>query len=137
VPVSQRGLAPHVAGKGKRFAGSDDRLENGPLAIGVASFGCADSHSLLLLNPGVGYGYTFVATNPGSRPLQLEISDRIPVSEVEEVEVHLDDGTTPGYRLARDDGVLRWKVDVPPGKSSTVELRYHLDVHGEVDLSGL
>src|SRR5262249_14981538 len=79
------------------------------------------------------YGYAFVATNPGTRSVQVEISDRIPVSEVEEIEVHLDDGTTPGYGLARDDGVLRWKVEVPPGKSSTVELRYHLDVRGEVD----
>jgi hypothetical protein len=51
--------------------------------------------------------------------------------------VHLDAGTTPGDRLARDDRVLRWKMDVPPGKSTTVELRYHLDVRGEVDLSGL
>lgn len=82
-------------------------------------------------------GYGFTATNPGARPLQLEISDRIPVSEMEEIEVHLDDPTTPGYQLARDDGVLRWKVDLPAGKSSTVELRYHLDIRGDVDLSGL
>jgi hypothetical protein len=70
-------------------------------------------------------------------PAQLEISDRIPVSEMEEIEVHLDDGTTPGDPLARDDGILSWKVDLPPGGSRTVELRYHLDVRGEVDLSGL
>jgi len=69
--------------------------------------------------------------------VQLEVSDRIPVTEMEEVEVHLDDGTTPGDRLDHLDGVLRWRVDVPPGESSTVELRNHLDVRGDVDLSGL
>src|SRR5262249_10532409 len=54
------------------------------------------------------YGYTFQATNPGREKLPLEICDRIPVSEMEEVEVHLDEGTTPGYQLAKDDGILTW-----------------------------
>jgi uncharacterized protein (TIGR02231 family) len=85
----------------------------------------------------VEYGYTFEASNPGREKLLLEVSDRIPVSEMEEVEVRVDDGTTPGYQLAREDGVLSWKTELPPGGSSTVELRYHLEVGGDVDLSGL
>jgi uncharacterized protein (TIGR02231 family) len=85
----------------------------------------------------IDYGYSFQATNPGREPLLLEISDRIPVSELEEVEVRVDDGTTPGYQLARDDGILTWKTELPAGGSRTVELRYHLDVGGEVDLSRL
>ena len=85
----------------------------------------------------IDYGYTFEATNPGAEKLSLEISDRIPVSEMEEVEVRVDDGTTPGYQLAREDGILTWKTELPPGGARTVELRYHLDVGGDVDLSGL
>ncbi|HET6980899.1 MAG TPA: mucoidy inhibitor MuiA family protein [Myxococcaceae bacterium] len=85
----------------------------------------------------VEYGYTFQASNPGREKLLLEVSDRIPVSEMDEVEVRLDEGTTPGYQLAREDGVLSWKTELPPGGSRTVELRYHLEVGGGVDLSGL
>jgi uncharacterized protein (TIGR02231 family) len=85
----------------------------------------------------IDYGYSFEATNPGSEKLLVEISDRIPVSEIEEVEVRVDEGTTPGYQLARDEGVLTWKAELSPGGARTVELRYHLDVGGDVDLSGL
>ena len=85
----------------------------------------------------VEYGYTFQASNPGREKLLLEVSDRVPVSEMEEVEVRIDDDTTPGYQLARDDGVLTWKTELPAGGSRILELHYHLDVGGGVDLSGL
>ncbi|MBF9067518.1 mucoidy inhibitor MuiA family protein [Streptacidiphilus fuscans] len=71
---------------------------------------------------------TRFAAEPGqeaSGPLRVSLRERVPVSELAEVEVRLDkDGTSPQPDALDADGIARWELDVRPDERRTVVLRY-------------
>ncbi len=67
----------------------------------------------------------------------LEVDDRVPVSELDDVEVALDEQTTPGFELQKEDGRVRWKTSLMPGEKRRLELAFHVDVPSSYDLGGL
>ncbi|MCB9611452.1 MAG: DUF4139 domain-containing protein [Sandaracinus sp.] len=62
----------------------------------------------------------------GDEAVRFELVERVPVSEIADVKVELEDeGTTPGATVD-DDGFVRWQVALSPGGTSTIELRWTL-----------
>ena len=55
---------------------------------------------------------------------KLRLTERVPVPEIEKVEVQIDDKkTTPGFTKDKD-GLLSWQVDLKAGQEKRIELRF-------------
>jgi uncharacterized protein (TIGR02231 family) len=74
------------------------------------------------------YRYRFEVQNFLNQPEELEVSEHIPVSELDEVKVVLDPKTTAGYDLAPSDGIMTWKLPLKVGEKRVLELAYYVDV---------
>ncbi|MBZ4420736.1 mucoidy inhibitor MuiA family protein [Myxococcus sp. RHSTA-1-4] len=83
------------------------------------------------------YAYRFQLTNLRERPETVELSEHIPVSELEDVKVELEPESTAGYTLAAEDGIATWKVKLAPGQERTVDLLFHVDAPSSYDTGGL
>ena len=70
-------------------------------------------------------------SNTGPAPCQVVVTERIPVSEVEQVQVKLLPQTTPGYQQS-DDGHLVWDVELPASGRQEILLTYQVDAHRKV-----
>jgi uncharacterized protein (TIGR02231 family) len=83
------------------------------------------------------YNYRFELESHLAHAQQVELSDHLPVSELDDVKVELDDKTTGPRELRQDDGIVTWKVEVPAGAKKSVNLAFHVDVPGSYDSGGL
>lgn len=148
------GSAPLLPGQLSTFVGGDfvgtDTLETTvPGEELVLSFGTDDRFkverqlvSREIDHPGAGrktVRYTFhfriKVTNYGSQAARVMVTDQIPVSEVDKVVVKLLETTPPLPADAEDPaGVLKWGLDLAPGKDSTIDLRF--SVTGPADDPG-
>ena len=72
-------------------------------------------------------------SNIGDQGCQVEVLERVPVSELESVEVNVLDETTGGVRPDRD-GFIRWKETLPPGGHHQLTLRYEIAKKKSVEL---
>ncbi|MCP3144497.1 mucoidy inhibitor MuiA family protein [Pyxidicoccus xibeiensis] len=64
-------------------------------------------------------------SNMGSRPEAVALEERIPVSEVESVEVLLlKEGTKPSPARVSDDGIVRFELAAPPRSQQELSLAY-------------
>jgi len=83
------------------------------------------------------FAYRFELANYESGKRQVELAEHIPVSELDDVHVQVDDETSRGYAERKDDGILTWKLTLAPGEKKTVDLVFHVDVPSSYDTSGL
>ncbi len=84
------------------------------------------------------YAYRFELENHAAAPVELELQDRVPVAELEDVTVTVDAAkTTPGYSVHPQDGLVTWKVKLGPGDEKEVTLHFHVDVPESYDTGGL
>lgn len=83
------------------------------------------------------YAYRFELTNLRARPEKVELSEHIPVSELDDVKVELEQESTAGYTLASEDGIATWKVALAPGERRTVDLVFHVDAPSSYDTGSL
>ncbi|WP_223645771.1 mucoidy inhibitor MuiA family protein [Corallococcus sp. EGB] len=83
------------------------------------------------------YVYRFELANLRSQPELVELSEHIPVSELDDVQVELEPESTAGYTLAEDDGIATWKVALPSGGKRTVDLAFHVDAPSSYDTGRL
>lgn len=83
------------------------------------------------------FSYKFELANFQSGPRKVELAEHVPVSELDDVSVEIDDKTTRGYELQKDDGIVTWKVELAPGATRTVDLAFHVDVPSSYDTSGM
>lgn len=74
------------------------------------------------------YAYRFELQSFLDRPEQIEIAEHIPVSELSDIKVELHPSTSPGFALAAQDGIVRWRIPLRPGEARTVSLAYFVDV---------
>jgi len=66
-------------------------------------------------------------SNTGSTPRTIQLSERIPVSELEEVKVRLvEKETTAGHRLD-ESGHLHWELTLQPGATRELCVAYDLE----------
>ena len=73
---------------------------------------------------------------PGGRP-HVELSEHVPVSELDDVKVELEPESTVGYTLAANDGIATWKVPLAPGEQRTVDLAFHVDAPSDYDTGAM
>jgi len=74
------------------------------------------------------YDYLFELENLRPRAVEVELSEHIPVSELEDVPVTLEEKTTAGYGLQAEEGLLSWHVKLGPGETRKLGLTYRIDV---------
>ena len=74
----------------------------------------------------VGYRYALVSRL--TAPVQVELADHVPVSELEDVRVILAPGTSGGHRLNPRDGLIRWALRLEPGVERRVDLGFQIDL---------
>ncbi len=67
-------------------------------------------------------------SNVGSRPRSLLVRARIPVSEVEQARVTLEQETTPPVAPPDSNGMLRWEPLLPPGGTLEITLVYSVSI---------
>ena len=58
----------------------------------------------------------------------VEMSEQIPVSELSNVEVALEDKTTAGFTRNVEDGIVTWKLLLLPHETKALQLAFHVDV---------
>jgi len=65
---------------------------------------------------------------------KIDVTERVPVSEIEKVEVHFDEKKTTPRAAPDADGFVKWSVDLAARGRATLELRFvvrrHKDVSG-------
>lgn len=72
-------------------------------------------------------------SNAGGTPVRLAIEERIPKSEVAEVEVKLDPRkVTPPAASVSEDGIIRFEVDLGANQQRTLEYHWELSASGKV-----
>ncbi len=71
-------------------------------------------------------------SNLDTRARKLEVTERIPVSEIEKVEITFDANKTKPRAEPDKDGFLKWKVELPARGRTTLELRYVVKRHRDV-----
>src|SRR5262249_12980552 len=67
------------------------------------------------------YAYRFEVASYLQRPEELELSEQVPVSELDEIRVGLDGKTTAGYELRPADGIITWRLRLRPGEQRALD----------------
>ena len=60
----------------------------------------------------------------GTEPVDVQIDERIPVSELKQVKVTITESTPALTRPADEDGFCGWRVSLQPGQTRTLQLTY-------------
>ena len=76
-------------------------------------------------------------SNPGTEARRVSVFERIPVPEIEEIGVAVDESaTTPGRKEARKgSGLLRWTYDLKAGEKQKVALMYRVRVPRKLNIT--
>ncbi|MEL6343578.1 MAG: mucoidy inhibitor MuiA family protein [Myxococcota bacterium] len=74
-------------------------------------------------------------SNLGAEGRTIQITERVPVSEVEEIRIHLDDTqSTTGYVLD-EQGFCTWQFDLPGDEHRKLRLKWRLSVAPDITFS--
>lgn len=71
-------------------------------------------------------------SNLGDRTHAIEVTERIPVSEIDKVKIQLDSEETTGGKKPDDNGFVTWRVDLASRGYERVQLCYQLKKHEDV-----
>jgi hypothetical protein len=63
---------------------------------------------------------------------KIEVTERVPVSEIEKVEITFDEKKTTPKAKPDEDGFVKWTVDLPARGRASLELRYVVKRHKDV-----
>ncbi len=63
---------------------------------------------------------------------KIEVTERVPVSEIEKVEIHFDEKKTSPRATPNNDGFVKWNVELAARGRATLELRYVVRRHKDV-----
>ncbi len=77
--------------------------------------------------------YKFELANFLDHDQELELSDHVPVSELDDLKIWVDNDTTQGYERRDDDGIVTWHVKLKPGEKRRVDFLFHIDVPSKYD----
>ena len=75
---------------------------------------------------------TLRLSNIGADAKQIAVTERVPVSEIEKVQIQFDEKNTTEQKTPDDDGFLKWNVALPAFGHSTLQLRYTVRRHKDV-----
>ena len=84
------------------------------------------------------YEYRIELTSYEAKPLTVTVQEHIPVSQMDDVKVIVDDKeSTPGRELVPDDGIVSWKVTLAPKEKKDLRLKFVMEIPERYDSSGL
>jgi len=83
------------------------------------------------------YAYKFEVANYGKTPTRVVVQDRVPVSEQKDIHVIVDEKTTRGYQMDKDDGIAKWTLTVKPQERQTITLSFRVEVPDSYDTGGI
>jgi uncharacterized protein (TIGR02231 family) len=83
------------------------------------------------------YAYRIELTSYESKSTEVKLQEHIPVSQLDDVKVLVDPKTTDVYDLAKDDGIVTWKVSLSPGQKRQLELHFAVEIPEKYDSTGL
>lgn len=67
--------------------------------------------------------------NESGKSREIQLFERIPVSEVDSVKIRLRGETTAGYKEEKErSGILKWAITLAPGERRTVTLAFEAEV---------
>ena len=79
------------------------------------------------------YEYKLEVANYLGRPESLEISEQVPVSELDDVKVVVDPRTTGGYAHNREDGLVTWTLPLAAGQKRDLVLAFRIEAPSSYD----
>lgn len=71
-------------------------------------------------------------SNLGPQERAIDVTERVPVSEVEKLRIEVDAAGTSEKRRPDSDGFVRWQVVLPGFGRRTVELKYMVRRHADI-----
>ncbi len=83
------------------------------------------------------YAYRFELANYGKVPVEVVLSDRLPVSELDDISVSIGEKTTPGYSLDKVDGLPKWKISLKPQERKNIDYAFRVDVASSYERGSL
>ncbi|MFL5318796.1 MAG: mucoidy inhibitor MuiA family protein [Myxococcaceae bacterium] len=83
------------------------------------------------------YAYKLELANFSKETQTVEVSEQVPVSELDDVLVEMDPKSTAGFELGKDDGIATWKLSMKPGDKKQVDVAFHVDVPSSYDTGNL
>jgi uncharacterized protein (TIGR02231 family) len=72
-------------------------------------------------------------SNLDDRPATFDVQERIPVSEIDKVKVEVDRKKTRPAASPDDDGIVTWRVELPPHGTDEIELVYSVIATSKVE----
>ncbi|MDC0717174.1 mucoidy inhibitor MuiA family protein [Nannocystis bainbridge] len=71
-------------------------------------------------------------SNLGPQARTVQVSERVPVSEIEKVKIEVDATATSDRARPDNNGLVRWKVELPGYGRASLNLGYIVRKHGDV-----
>ncbi|NVJ22503.1 mucoidy inhibitor MuiA family protein [Myxococcus sp. AM011] len=79
------------------------------------------------------YAYRFLLSNLGTGTETVELSEHLPVSELEDVKVEVEPESSKDCAPADADGITLCRVTLEAGQARTVDLAFHVDAPSSYD----
>ncbi|MCG8424039.1 MAG: mucoidy inhibitor MuiA family protein [Proteobacteria bacterium] len=71
-------------------------------------------------------------SNLGDRNHSIEITERVPVSEIDKVKIQIDTDKTTGHRESDKNGMVTWQLEMRAHDHERIQLHYQLKKHEDV-----
>ena len=142
--VSNRGERPILAGLvnifvGKDFVGQGRLKTTGPggkldLPLGADEdirlkrtvVPSTETEGLISKDEVTTYATTIEIGNYKKRPIGIEIIDQVPKSGREDIEIKLGPASPKPTSDPDEDGIMRWRIDIPAGQMQKIEFSYEI-----------
>lgn len=76
----------------------------------------------------VHFVHDLVIHNYGGDSMTVVVEEAIPVSRVDQVKVEIDEETTAGFEIAKDESLYTWTLSLAGGEEKRVHLEYVVDL---------
>ncbi|MGQ0506504.1 MAG: mucoidy inhibitor MuiA family protein [Myxococcaceae bacterium] len=83
------------------------------------------------------YAYQFELASYEAKPVEVELAEHVPISEMEDVTVSLAAQTSATAKLSPSDGIVTWRRTLQPRDTLKLQLAYDVDVPSSYESGGL
>ena len=84
----------------------------------------------------VAYEYVIEMTNGKSKEVTIDLNDQFPISRNEKIKVEME-APKSGDATINDEGIISWKVTLPPGAKKSIPIKYSISYPKDVTVTGL
>lgn len=84
----------------------------------------------------VAFEYVIELTNGKSKEVTIDLNDQFPISRNEKIKVEME-APKSGDATINDEGIISWKVTLPPGAKKSFPIKYSIAYPKDVTVTGL